>query len=286
MDTATFLWTLAATLLAGIQLFFQKVVAQEKRDSAFNGLMMYGISGVAAAVLLFMGHVVPVEWKLIALFGLFSGAIHSLGNFIRIEGLKYIDSVVYFPINKVLGPVLVVLGGVLIFSESITFKQYIGICFSLTVPLLLISSVEHMRQNNLRRGIWFVVLSTVCTSISILLTKEVIGLDADVLFILATAQIAGVLSSGALLVRKKRSLSHLDRRDVLLGAIAGILGFCSYYALLKALSTGLISIVYVIQAHYILIPIVLSVWWYKEHINMRKIIAVAVSFLAIGLLYK
>ncbi len=286
MDTVTFFWTLAATLLAGIQLFFQKVVAQEKRDSAFNGLMMYSISGVLAAVLLFVGQAVPTEWKLIALFGLLSGATHSLGNFIRIEGLKYIDSVIYFPINKVLGPVLVVFGGVLIFSESLSTQQYIGIVCSLTVPLLLISSIEHLRQNNLRYGIWFVVISTTLTSISILLTKRVIGLDLNVLFLLATTQIAGVVSSGALLVRKKRSLSHLDRRDVLLGLVAGLLGFASYFALLKALSTGLISIVYVIQAHYILIPIILSVWWYKEHINMRKIIAVAVSFLAIGLLYK
>ena len=51
-----------------------------------------------------------------------------------------------------------------------------------------------------------------------------------------------------------------------------------------ALSTGLVSIVYIIQAHYILIPIVLSVWWYRDHINVRKFIAVVVSFFAITLL--
>jgi hypothetical protein len=40
----------------------------------------------------------------------------------------------------------------------------------------------------------------------------------------------------------------------------------------------------VIHAHYILVPIILSIWWYGEHINTRKVAAVVLSFLAISLL--
>ena len=69
-----------------------------------------------------------------------------------------------------------------------------------------------------------------------------------------------------------------------LGAITGVFSFTGFWMLLKAMSMGQISIVYVIHAHYILVPIVLSIWWYREHINVRKVAAVGVSFLAIALL--
>jgi len=289
MDQVTFYWTIVATVLAGIQLFFQKVVAQEKRDSAFNGLLMYGLSAVAVFTILFTYSGVPSAWRVIGIFALASGALHGIGNYFRIEALKYIDSVLYFPINKVLGPLLVVICGVLLLHDPLTIQQYIGIGVSFLVPLLLISSAEHHRQNNLRQGMALVVLSTVLTAASVLFTKQATSYEAAVLFVVGISQIAGTISSATILI-KQRGVQFskgitLDKRDVYLGIVAAVLGTVATYTLIKALSTGLVSLVYVIHAHYILIPIVLSVWWYKDHINLRKIIAIVVSFLAIGLLY-
>jgi len=289
MDQTTFYWTIAATVFGGIQLFFQKVVAQEKRDSAFNGLMMYGVSGVAVFIFLFAYYGIPDEWRIIGIFALAGGALHGLGNYIRIEALKYIDSVLYFPLNKVLGPLIVVVCGVVLLGDQLTTQEYVGIGTSFLVPLLLISSAEHQRQNNLRQGMIFVVLSTLFTSASILFTKQAVSYEAAVLFVLGIAQMAGAASSMAILLKQRgiqfANCPALDRRDIYLGLIAAVLGIFSTYTLITALSTGLVSLVYVIHAHYILIPIVLSVWWYKDHINLRKILAIAVSFLAIGLLY-
>ena len=289
MDQVTFYWAIAATVLGGIQLFFQKVVAQEKRDSAFNGLMMYGVSGVAIYVLLFIQHELPTDWRIITLLALTGGALHGLGNFVRIEALKYIDSVLYFPMNKVLGPLLVVVAGVALLGDPLTLQQYIGIGLGLTVPLLLLSAAEHHRQVNLRQGLIFVVISTVLTAASVIFTKQATSYGAAILFVLAMSQTAGADSSVAILIKQKKSHltlgSHLDRRDIVLGLIAALIGFFSAYTLIRALSTGLVSLVYAIHAHYILIPIVLSVWWYGDHINLRKVVAIVVSFLAIILLY-
>ncbi len=286
MDATTFVWALVATAFAGSQLFVQKIIAQERRDSAFSGVMMYGVSGVIAlAIFLYQG-TVPEEWQVIAFVCLAAGAVHGVGNFVRLEALKYIDSVIYFPINKVLGPVLVVIGAVFLFGEALSTQQYIGIGLSLMVPLLLIGAGEHTRQNNLRGGLIYVVVSTALTSINVILTKEALLLTSDIMFIVVMSQIAGVVFSGILMLKQRRTIGHLGPRDVLLGFLLGVLGLASYYTLLVAFSTGLLSIVYVIHAHYILIPIVLSVWWYKEHINLRKAVAVVVSCLAITVLYE
>ncbi len=288
MDQVTLFWTLAATLLGGFQLFFQKVVAEEKRNSAFNGFMMYGISAVVAFSVLLLQGELPGGWFMASLFGLAGGIFHASGNFIRIEALKYVDSVIYFPINKMLGPLLVVIGGVFLFEESLKVIQYIGIAVSLSVPLLLITSAEHHRQNNLRQGLLFVVVSTVLTAISALLMKQGTVYDPSVLLLLVYAQVAATVSSAVIFFRQTGSsrvrIASIGKRDLQLGIIAGAIAFFSAYTMLKALSMGLASLVYVIHAHYILIPIILSVWWYRDHINMRKFIAVVVSFLAIALL--
>ena len=288
MDSVTFAWTLAATVFAGLQMFISKIIAHEKRDGAFNGLMMYGVSGfLAFGILLF--HPWPRVWIIAGLLALADGAIHAVGNYIRIRSLHHIDSVIYFPINKVLGPLLIVLAGVLWFSDKLSVTQYIGIACSLMVPILLLSAVEYHRQKNLKAGLIMLLESTVLTSISVVLGKEALLNTTDVLFVVGAAQIAGAAISGSILIHQKgvrTMVAHIDRRDVMLGLFVGTIGFISFFSLLKALSTGYISLVYIIQAHYILIPIILAVWWYREHMNLRKLCAILVSSLALILLYK
>lgn len=289
MDQVTLLWTLAGTVFAGIALFMQKIVAEERRSSAFNGLLAYGVTGILAVFLLaFTLRDLPPQWQGIVSFGLLAGAVHGFGNFLRIESLKYIDSVLFFPINKVVGPLLVVIGSIALFKDSLSVTQYIGIAFSLCVPLLLVSSVEHTRQRNLSLGLRLLFISTILSAVSLLLTKQGLMYGSAVLLMLSMTHLSGTVASAAILLRQHGAgmamFSHADRRDIELGILSGVVTFLSSYCLFVALTTGFASIVYVIQAHYILIPIVLSVWWYRDHINMRKLLAVMISFLAIGLL--
>ncbi|OGG79359.1 hypothetical protein A3A39_01955 [Candidatus Kaiserbacteria bacterium RIFCSPLOWO2_01_FULL_54_13] len=288
MDQATLLWTLASTFFAGLALFLQKIVAEEGRNAALFAMISYGLAGILAVIVLLTLSDVPPEWKLISAFGIAAGTIHGLSNFTRIESLKYIDSVLYFPIHKVLGPLLVVIGGVVFFVEPLTILQYIGIALSLSVPLLLITSVERHRQKNLSLGLKLLIVSAVLSAASLLLSKQGVMYSSAVILFLVTSQIAGSAASAGILIKQRgfrySSFLHADQRDIYLSALSGIFSFLSSLSLFMALSTGFVSIVYVIQAHYILIPIVLSVWWYKDHINLRKLSAVVVSFLAITLL--
>ena len=114
MDQVTLFWTLVSTFLAGFSLFVQKVVAEEKRSSAFNGFMMYGVTGIIALGILSFQKDFPDHWLLVVAFGLAAGGIHGIGNFIRMESLRHIDSVIFFPLNKLIGPFLVVIGGIVI----------------------------------------------------------------------------------------------------------------------------------------------------------------------------
>jgi drug/metabolite transporter (DMT)-like permease len=288
MDSAIFLWTLAATLIAGVQMFVQKIIAAQGRNSALNGFLMYGLSGIAALVCLLIFYEIPDDLYWVSVFGLLAGITHAIGNFIRIEALKYIDTVIFFPINKVLGPFVVIIGGLWWFGEILSLREVIGITLSLCVPLLLVSTTEHRRQTNLRQGLIFLVVSTFLTSMGALFTKKGLFYDETLLVIMVLGQFSGAITSLAIFLREKHVRDGknfgVTMEDITLGCVTAFLSFTGFFILLKALSVGQISLVYVIHAHYILVPIVLSIWWYQEHIDKRKITAVALSFLAITLL--
>lgn len=285
MDTGTFLWALAAAITGGAHVFSQKIVAHENRSAAFNGMMNYAIPGIFGVILLLWSGTFPERYLLIGLFGFLAGSIHAVGNYLRIESLRQIDSVLYFPVSKVLGPILVVLIGVFFFEDSISFGQYIGIALSLCVPLLLISSVEHARQRDLPKGMLLLVASTTLTSLTVLFDKLGLGYADSLFLMLIASQFAAAFSSLALFHQSSATVASLDRRDVWLGLVSGLIGTLAVVTLFVALQRGLVSLVYVIHAHYILIPIILSIWWYKEHINVRKFAAIVVSSLAIIMLY-
>lgn len=281
------LWTLAATLIGGFASFLQKVIAHEGRSSGLNGVFMYAGPCIASIIAMpFLG--VPLSWQMIVVYSVIGGGIYGVGNYLRIEGLKNIDSVIYFPLSKVLGPLLVIAASILFLSESLTVLQAVGVTLSICVPLLLISGSEKYRQNNLRLGLILVVASTVLISISQVLTKLGLSLDPTLFFMMGVSQGVALLVSMGIHVRSHTDETHFaslsQRRDWELGILSAILSVFALYTLFKAISLAPLSLVYTIHAHYILVPIILSVWWYGEHINMRKLLAVVVSFLAIGLL--
>jgi drug/metabolite transporter (DMT)-like permease len=291
MDHTTFLWTIAATVLAGLQFFVNKIAAEKKLNSGLNGFFGYGLSVFGAAGLLFFYEGMPADWVFIALLAGLSGIVHGSGSYFRTEALKVIDAVIYFPLNKVLGPILVAVAGVSLLGENLTGTQQWGVLLSVLVPLLLVSKVEQQRQKNLHRGIGFMVLSTVLTAVSIVMTKHTLSVGSQIFFFMFFSQAAAMGTSFIVFyfstVRKNVAslVSHISREDVVIGGLSALFQFTSFTALLMALTQGNVSLVYTIQAHYILIPIFLSVWWYKEHLDLRKFIAVVVSCLAIGLLY-
>jgi drug/metabolite transporter (DMT)-like permease len=75
-------------------------------------------------------------------------------------------------------------------------------------------------------------------------------------------------------------------RFLWLTLIIGSTQLLSFYFILLAIAGDTLSIVYSINAHYILIPVVLSVWFYKEHWNRRKALALTLSLLALVLLHR
>jgi uncharacterized membrane protein len=288
MDSTAFFWTLLATFFAGLHIFAGKVVAHKRLNSALNSVISYLMAiPVFGCVLYFSGQGLPMYWMEVMLLGICAGLAYGLSAYARIEALKYIDSVIFFPLSKIIGPFLAVCGGVFFFSETLTTMNVIGVALSLCVPLLLLQKGEHVRQGNLKQGLILMLLATVTATMTVLVAKGALTISNGIFFYMLVVNIAGLVASATLLKngeRKEGKLYVHTRDDYFFGVVSGILGIASYVSLMTALSYGKVSLVYTIQAHYIVIPIVLSVWFYKEHMDARKFAAVLLSLVAIGLL--
>ncbi len=286
MDSTTFFWAIVAMLLAGLHIFMNKVVAHEQRDVAVNGLFSYGVPAFFGGVMLLWSGI-PSDWLWIAIIAAIAGSSHAIGSMFRINALKYIDTAVFFPIYKIVQPTVIIAAGVLWFHEVLSPAQWIGILCGMSVPLLLINSTENKRQRDLKMGLTLLAVTVCFTALGIALSK--IGAESEnLVFFLFASQLVGALISIPLILKNTEHIKkvlHPKGRDVFLGVITGLFQFASFYALLLAFSTGYLSIVFTIHAHYILIPIFLSVWFYGEHMDLRKFAAVVLSVIAIGLLY-
>lgn len=288
MDSTTIIWTLIATVTSGLHLFTNKMVAQKGLNASLNGVLVYGATCIFFALCFFFTQQeVPFEWFTVIVLALCAGVAHGIGSYARIESLKNIDSVLFFPINKVLGPIIAVFGGILIFSEVLSFGNALGVIAGIGVPLLLIQKTEHLRQNNLWWGSVLLVVATFFGTISHFFAKGATAYDSGLFFYMTFAQIFAIITSLIFLysdVKKKGARWTPHAVDIKYAAITCGIGIVAYYSFLKALATGPISLVYAIHAHYIVITILLSVWLYKEHMDFRKFAAVVLSLVAIGLL--
>jgi drug/metabolite transporter (DMT)-like permease len=286
MDSATFFWAILAMLLAGMHIFMNKIVAHEKRDAAVNGLFSYGVPALFGAIMLVWSGI-PSDWFYISLIAAVAGGSHAIGSMFRITALKYIDTAIFFPIYKIIQPTVIIAAGVIWFHEVLSPLQWFGIICGMSVPLMLINRTENTRQLDLRKGLTFLMVTVGFTALGIALSK--IGAESEnLIFFLFASQFVGALISVPLIIKNTEHIRHAlhpKGRDVFLGVLTGLFQFLSFYALLVAFSTGYLSIVFTIHAHYILIPIFLSVWFYKEHMDLRKFAAVVLSVVAIGLLY-
>jgi drug/metabolite transporter (DMT)-like permease len=286
MDPVIFLWTLAATVFAGFHVFINKVLVQQKIDPNINGVFNFGMPACAGlAGVMWVG--VSESWMMVVFFALCGGVVYGVGRSLSVESLRYIDSTIYFPINKILGPLFVVLSGVLLFGENLTSFHWFGIIGACLIPLLLISQTEQTRQHKLRYGLQLCVGATLLTGLSVLFVKSGVSFTSSLWLYLAVSNVFAAGVSFLIHIVQRRGATErfvVSRRDVLYGVGSGVLGTCSTITFFYAIQLGYISLVYTIHAHYILIPIVLSVWWYGEHIDARKMVAIALSCVTLLLL--
>ena len=286
-----FWFAVLSAVTSGFGGFTNKIAAYRKLDA---GLMLVysGIMSLSVVIplALFTG-VEKLSWTLF-LIAFTGGLIAATAGIFKIRALENIDTTIFYPLFKLLSPLATVIFGMLLFAESFSTREWIGILLSLFVPLLLITKLEHVRQTNLIRGLWYVLLASITAAIVAVVNKYSIDVFQALFWIMASST-TGVFVGGLISFLwknrkeniKEKMIERTHRSIMMVSLLRAATLSLSFLFTLYALSHGgPLGIVYTIQSLYILIPIVLSIMIYDEHWNTQKVVAIVLSILALGLL--
>lgn len=279
-----FIYAVFSVLFSGLFTFVQKYGTHNNLNShEFTRWLLMG-QLVSSAVLWGAFGFSLLAWPSIAVVSVILGCVYTLIHLLRALSLEHIDTTIYFPISKFLGPTLVAIGGVVFLGDSLSLYEYIGVGLGVLVPLLLLDASESHRQKNLPQGMRLLIVGTVISAGALFLARYVAVGEGDLWLFILGQSLVGIMF---LLVSQKQTrtknttklaVSGNHRWVALGGGVTNALGI---YCILASFEEGLISIAYTINSFYILIPIVLSVWLYHEHMNMRKALAIGLSVVAV-----
>jgi len=230
-----------------------------------------------------------LSWVMLAI-GLISGIVYMISSNFSTDSLRYTDTTISLPLHKFFSPLVVLLIGIVLFGEEMTSLEWLGIILGVLVPLILINRAENRRQDNLRKGVILIIISAALSAVGASLNKLGTDLFTSIFLFAAVSNMFSVIFG---IVRHRTSKSnpgnirlYLKDRKFLALVFVGILAqIISFITFLFAISQGgLLVVVYTITSLYILIPIVLSIIFYGEHWNIKKVVAIILSILAVFLM--
>lgn len=281
-----------ATVFAGVGNFIIKIAAKRGYEGGLFSLYG-GISStlVAVPIAIWVSGVATFPMFAFAI-GMTAGFLGGMNNVLKVIALRYIDAAIYFPLFKLISPALAIVFGAVFFAENFSGREWFGLVLGLMVPLLLITPSERGRQVNLIGGLIIVLITALFAAGGAALAKYATVLWPDPWWVLVALGIGLIVGSlCAMLYTEKQKLFAttywitIDRPFIVWAMVRGVLMSTAVWLVNYAyIHGGPLAIVHTIHSLYILIPVMLAVIVYNEHMNAQKAIAVVLSLVALELL--
>ena len=280
ITTSWLTYSTAAVLLLGVSMALYKMPSF-KGYSSFHSTLWVNIFYflIALAVLVLFG--VPSSLFTISWYGLLWGVFFAVTMLQQKLLLKRAETNTLLPVTSSLGGILTIGVGVLLFSETISLTQMMGI-------LVIFTSVFLFSR---KKGEFPLDINSITLSLGIItastITKYIqkIGATHDAIFHFALYQSFGAMLFSLILIYifekhtipKIFEIKHTWKTSLVIAVFSTTAG----YALLKALSIGPLSGVYAIQPSYIFVTAIIGVILYKEVLTVRKIALMVLSIIGI-----
>ena len=279
------LYALIAALWGWLFNFWLKIVAERDYDVNYVSFLVYLVMTFLAWVVFFSQNTLEdsLTWFMIMLsLWIVARTCFFLSTITRVQWLKYIDTTIFFPLYKTFFPIMAVIGGVVIFSEPLALKEILWICIGISVPLLLITKRENAIQKNIKYWLIFILLTSVCIFISTIAYKYIITANYNLdFYIFISTGLWIILSYSTFRTAKKLSKKEYNTQWLhVFWFFLWLAQFCSLYFFANALKWNM-AIVVTIESFSILIPIILSVIFYKEEMTKKKAFVIFLSIVSV-----
>lgn len=280
------LYALLSIFVSGVYNFILKIVAERGYNNYMFTFLDYLFGTIIFGLYLLYqyisGNLVLDNIWLIALFAGINALFFSLSLFTRVESMRNIDTVIFYPLYKTFGPILVTIFSFTLFQESLTSQEILGIVLGICVPLLLINKTENKIQKNLLLWVMLVGVTAVMTTVSTISVKIVMSQNLNVeVFLFITFFIGACFAALSNKIHNPGKTKIYRNSWMISLALYSSVFHVGWFLFFAFALQGNMAIVFTINSFSILIPIVLSIIFYKEHFNMRKALVIWLSIVSI-----
>lgn len=281
------LFALLSAVAAGVHNFMFKIVVERNYDpNLVNGLgYILGVLCMWWYLLYLLNNWVSFtreEFVWVWIFAFCNSLFFNFSILSRVESMRNIDTVIFFPLYKTFGPLCVTMISLFIFWESLTYREVAGIILGICIPLMLLTKIENRIQNNLFLGFIMMLVTVIFSTLSASSAKAVAfheySLDLFIFLTFLMGMIMSLLSYRFQSPKKRKKFQTKWLAKTC--SIVGVVHIASFFFFSKALVWNF-AVVFTINSFSILIPIILSIIFYWEHFNLKKGIVIALSIISI-----
>jgi len=204
----------------------------------------------------------------------------------RLKSLKYLSSSTYFINYRIASSFWLLIVWVIIFSESISFKELIWICIWFIVFYLLIEKKTGQESiNDVKKWFLFLLIGSFAVTGVQAVAKNFALSNLDIFTLVLWQWIFWVMF--VLLLKWKepvfRILEIKNKSHFWFLFISWTIFWTATILNNYALIWWDLAVVYKIISYSLFIPIVLSIIIYKEHVSRKKILAFILTLISIFL---
>jgi uncharacterized membrane protein len=279
-----FIYSIITMVLVGFFSFFTKIQSESKNDDFYFFSFQY-IAMIIFSIICFF---VFNKSLIINLQNLSLSFLFMILYFFvlksRFAALKYINTSTYFINYRIFSSILLIFIGQIFFSESISIKKYIGILLGFFIFYLLFGKKEKTETTkNLKLGISLIFVGVILISILQAVSKWIAINEIDLFSILFFEGIFGII---ILLISKRKNLKNsikfnFGKKWLLYYFVFGCVNYFSTLFSIWSFETGDLAVVYKVMSYSIFIPIILSIIFYKEKVNLKQIIAFILTIVSL-----
>ena len=276
METTVFLAVLFAAFL---HASWNAVI--RAGSNRFQGMLLLTVSqGVMGG---FMAVFVPLPRGEVWLWLLASGALHAGYKMFLASAYKHGDLSRVYPIARGVAPMIVVLAGFFLLSDTLANKEYAGIALIGLGVVLLARGV--FSSGEARALIPFALGSALCTAGYSLVDGLGARVTGDAMQYTAWLFIVDALVFCTVTFTKSGAYQFsASKRNWAIGSFAGALSLVTYWIAVWAMTVAPIALVTALRETSVLFAVLIGVFWMKERAGLGKLVAAIVIVCGIVLI--
>lgn len=275
-----FIYAILSTISTWLFSFFQKISVEQNHNPAL--VTFYSLTLAAIFWLIYLPISGTPLWNiwLWLLLWIVNWFLYFITTITRIKSLNYIDTSIYFPIYKWLAPIFIVLIWLYYFWEILTTKEFIWVALWILVPVILIW--RNKKSNNTSKWIKFLFIWLLASTIAAATIKLWTNGWVNIIVYMTVSLITGSIAAFVLHKKRNKKTSYSIIKIKRIWILTGVFQFLWFYFLLKAIEIwNNLWVSFTMQSLYIIIPIILSIIFYREHFDKKKFIAIILTLSSI-----